>query len=161
MVYQKMSQTIVVPEKVLKKMLPGEKVLFTGGYDRSKGNLQPINISNASMLTVPSNVSINPEGYNLLNGLTYVVNDKINQVNFVDETYTISSWNINPVLPNRNKVGQIQWSGLYNNEQNTNITDPDVERFFVTGKYGIYEDVTAILINYLPNFTRVIYYIGK
>lgn len=156
-----MSQSIAVPAQVLKKILPGEKVIFVGNYDRTKGNSQPVNITNASMLTVSSCLSLNPEGYNLLNIQTYIVNDKINPVNFVDETYTMSSWNINPTLPNRTKIGQIQWAGLYNNERNTNITDPDVERFFVTGKYGIFQDATAVLINYLPDFTRFIYFVGN
>jgi len=156
-----MSQPIVVPDIVSKKLLPGETVLFIGGYDRSRGNLQPINNTNAAMLTVQSSVSVNPEGFNLLNIRTYVVTDKVNPVNFVDETYTISSWNTNPLLRNRVKVGQIQWAALYNNEQNTVITDPDVERFFVTGNYGIFSNVTAVLVNYLADFTRVIYYVGK
>jgi hypothetical protein len=156
-----MSQPIVVPQQVLNKLVGDEKVLFIGNYDRSKINLQQINPSNASMGTVSSSVSINPEGYNLLNFVTYVVTDNSNPVYFVDETYTTSSWNISPVLPNRTKVGQIQWSGLYNNEQRTNITSPGVLRFMVTGNDGIFANVTAVVINFLDDLTRIIYYVGN
>jgi hypothetical protein len=156
-----MSQSIIIPSIVAKKLLPNEKVLYTGSYNRNKGNAQLINNINAVMFTASSNISINPEGYNLLNVKTYVISDKINPIHFLDEIYTISSWNTSPTSINRTKVGQIQWVGLYNNDGSTIITNPDVERFIVAGNEGIFEDVTSVIINYLPDLTRFVYFVGK
>jgi len=156
-----MSQPIVVPDNVSKQVLPGERVLFTGTFDRARGNLQPINNINATMFTVPSPISINPEGFNLLNFQTFVVNDKSSAVNFVNETFNITSWNDAPLVYNKEKVGQIQFNGLYNNEQNTSISVPGVIRFMVTGNDGIFNNVTAVLLHVLPDFTRFIYFLGR
>ena len=147
---------VIVPPKVAKKMLPGEKVLFTGGYLRSDAAYV-----NDLTLTLSSKVSTNPGGYNLLSALTWVVNDTMNAVNFCNERYTISAWDRIPTLPDRVKVGQIEWAGVYNNEQGGTTTEPDVERFFVTGAYGIFEGVTGVLVDYKADLTRTIYYISQ
>ena len=146
--------TVIVPDKISKQMLPGEKVLFTGGYLKSDA----ATVNNLT-LTLSSKVSTNPGGYNLLSVLTWVVNDNLNAVNFCNERYTISAWDRIPTLPDCVKVGQIEWSGVYNNQQGGTTTLPGVERFFVTGAYGIFEGVTGVVIEYSLDLTRTIYYI--
>lgn len=62
-------------------------------------------------------------------------------------------------LSGRKKVSQIEWAALYNNEAGQEITTPDVERLFVTGGYGIYGGITAVLIDYLENGDRNLYFV--
>lgn len=148
----------VVPKNVSEKMLPGEKVLFTGGYYRNDAVIQNEGITTIFILT--SKVSINPNGDNVL-GIysTVFVNDKPDIDNFVNETYTITSSDTKLNQPN---IGQIQWSSLYNNGQRTTISDASVQRFMVTGSYGIYNKVTGVLIDFKSDLnTRTIYFISK
>jgi hypothetical protein len=156
-----MSQIIIVPSAVREKLLPNEKVIFTGSYNRKDGNVQLINSNNAAIFTALSNISTNPEGYNVFNVKIFVVTDQINSIFYADETYNISSWNRIPTSLSSTTVGQIQWAGLYNNEKSTIVTSPGVERFIITGKDGIYENVTCVLINYLADSSRIIYFVGR
>ena len=156
-----MSQIIILPSAVREKLLPNEKVIFTGTYNRKEGNVQLINSNNAAMFSASTKISTNPEGYNLLNIKTFVVTDQINSIFYADETFNISSWNITPTSPSSTTVGQIQWAGLYNNDKSTIVTSPGVERFIVTGKDGIYENVTCVVINFLADLSRIIYFVGR
>jgi len=148
----------VVPKNVSKKMLPGEKVLFTGGYNRNDAVIQ--NNGTITTFILTSKVSINPNGDNVLGIFnTVFLNDRPGINNFVNETYTITSSDTKSNQPN---LGQIQWSGLYNNGQRTTVTDTNVQRFMVTGSYGIYNKVTGVLIDYKSDLnTRTIYFISK
>ena len=138
-------------------MLSNEKVLFTGGYLRSQGVSQYNDLS----LTVPLKVSTNPGGYNLLNILTWVVNDNVNNVNFCNETLIMAAWDVLPTSADRIKLGEIQVSSLYNNGASGAVSLPGVERYMVNSGYGIFSGVTAILLDSKADLTRDIYFMSN
>lgn len=72
------------PKKLLDS---GEKIIYTGSYDTSNRNIQ----NNFS--TLPFDVELNPDGYNVRTVQWYYLNDKTNpDITLIYETYIFSSF---------------------------------------------------------------------
>ena len=124
-------------------------------------------------LTVLSVVNNNMDGLNILDIMTSVLG------NFVDEgdvitngakNYLRESYMLASLGENNEDVGKIVWKSLYENKNMGITTSVGVERFIVGGgSYGIYNDVTGVLINFYEKKkahgkvknARHIYFLGR
>jgi hypothetical protein len=124
-------------------------------------------------LTVLSVVNNNMGGLNILDIMTSVLG------NFVDEddviangakNYLRESYMLASLGENNEDVGKIVWKSLYENKNMGITTSVGVERFIVGGgSYGIYNDVTGVLINFYEKKkahgkvrnARHIYFLGR
>ncbi len=150
---------IIPSEQVLKKLRPDEKILFTGSYFRPDFNEQYDGVASTTFMKI----SVNPAGSNVVSVNNFIIKPTPDYpFNFLTETFWISSWNKDAGAPNRSKVGIIQFTSLYNNAgSDTSTTSADVERYVVNGTFGIYENVTGVLIQFNEDLTRVLYFLGK
>jgi hypothetical protein len=124
-------------------------------------------------LTVLSDMNNNMVGLNVLDIKTSVLGDIVEEgivnvnggKNYLRESYMMSS-----LGENGGDVGKIVWSGIYDNKNAGSVTSAGVERFMVGGgSYGIYGDVTGVLINFVEKKKvngevkneRHIYFMGR
>ena len=142
-----------IPKEIKTFLRKNEYILFLGSYDTKNRNV----VENIS--TLPCNISINKDGYNIRPSQYYYVSDKNTpNVKFLYETYTISSYK------NQNlgkKIGEITWNGLYPDNGSGGITSSSIQSFVVLGKSGIYKCVTKVIIDFRKGTERIIYFIGK
>jgi hypothetical protein len=148
----------IIPSKeILDKLLPNEKILFSGSYYRPDLNKLPEQNSK----TATMKISVNPVGLNIISTISSI--GKLNNlpINFLNETYTFSSWNTIMITHESKKVGIIEITSLYDNaESDSTLTVNNVERFIVTGSFGIYKNITSVLIQYYSDLNRIIYFIS-
>ncbi len=130
-----------------------EYVLFTGKYNTINRNVEG-NIS-----TLPCEISINPNGYNIRPAQWNYVSDKNRpNIKFLYESYTISSYSDYNL---ENKIGEITWNGLYPDTGSGGITTTSIKPFVVLGKSGIYKCVNKVIIDFTNGTERIMYFIGK
>jgi hypothetical protein len=151
-------QPIITPQIVLDLIEPGQQILFIGFYDVADRNIQ----NNGLTSTLSMNICTNPSGYNLRVVIAYKVNDiKIPEVNFLQETYAITSWDSVPVISTGKIIGEINFTGLYDNGNSSGtITAKSAQKFNVNSSNGIYEDASNVIIDF-TNPVRVVYFIGN
>jgi hypothetical protein len=145
--------SIPIPRKQESLIKLNECVLFTGSYNTINRNV----VGNIS--TLPCNISINRNGYNIRPAQYYYVNDKDRpNIKFLYETYTISSYNNFDL---ENKIGEITWNGLYKDTGSDGITSSSIQSFVVLGKSGIFKSVIKVIIDFTNATERIIYFIGR
>jgi hypothetical protein len=134
-----------------------ETILFEGSY-----NLEDITYNNATLVTIPYEISINKCGSNI--GVTesiYVKDKTQNNLQLLYETYTLSSYKKEySQSVYDNKIGEITWNGFYPNSGTNTDTTSSFQQFVVLGGSGIYTKVKKIVIDF-RNSIRKIYFIGK
>jgi hypothetical protein len=142
-----------IPNEIIAFLHKNEVLLFLGSYDTINRNV----VGNIS--TLPCDISINKDGYNIRPAQYYYVSDKNRPtIKFLYETYTISSYKDNNL---EKKIGEITWNGLYPDNGSEGITTSSIQPFVVLGKSGIYKCVTKVIIDFRKGTERIIYFIGK
>ena len=152
--------SVVAPEKVLALVEPKQKILFVGSYDISNRNIQNLGITS----TLSAEIALYPDGFNLRVVQSFSVNDKnLPNINFLNETYSITSWNAVPLIPLSKIIGEINFTGLYDNgNASGTITANSVQKFNVNSSSGIYSDITDVIIDFSkPLGFRVLYFVGN
>ncbi len=135
------------PKKLLDS---GEKIIYTGSYDTSNRNVQ----NNFS--TLPFDVELNPDGYNVRTVQWYYLNDKTNpEITLIYETYIFSSFG-----SFGKQLGSITINGFYPDSGSNGITISSIHKFTVLGVSGIYIKVTGVIIDF-SSPVRKIYFIQK
>ncbi len=148
---------VIAPEHVLALLEPNQQIKFVGSYDVTKRNIQ----NNGITSTVPTDISVNPAGYNLREVQSFKLNDlNLPDINFLNETYSITSWKLIPLTPLNKILGEINFTGLYDNgNQSGTVTGNSVQKFNVNSSSGIYLGITNVIIDFTNN-PRVVYFIG-
>ena len=145
---------VIIPDEILTLLKSDEKVLFTGYYNTTDINFE----NNKYSVTYPVSLSINPGGYNLVSGITFLVTDKfLPQLEYHNMTDTLSAWKD---LTFQNKLGQINFNTLVYNKSLSDILSMDIIIFDVSSKSGIFINVLYLIYRILPTY-RDIYFVGK
>lgn len=130
-----------------------EEIYFEGTY-----NINNVNQTGPTILSLQAEIENNPNGYNLLIDNFYNTKDNlIPPNNFLLETITISSYQ-NDITE---KVGQIQYTSFYKNDspQDSATTEEKFILYIVNSADGIYEGVTKVLLQAITD-QRKIFFIG-
>ena len=131
-----------------------EEVYFEGTY-----NINDINQTGPTILSINLQISNNPNGYNILIDNFYNTQDKLLPPNdFLLETITIASYQ-NAI---QTKVGQIEFTSFYKNGSTTDsaITNEPFLLYLVNNSNGIYQGITKVYLNALTD-QRILYFVGK
>jgi hypothetical protein len=147
----------ITNKAILALVKPDQKVFFVGSYNVADRNIQ----NNGITSTLPMNISVNSNGYNLRVVQSFKINDlNIPEVNFLDENYSVTSYDtLSFVVPNK-IIGQINFCGLYENNSKDTITNNSIQIFNVNSSSGIYSNITNVIIDF-SNPIRIAYFIGN
>ncbi len=137
---------------LIENLLEGyEKVLFTGTYNINS------QVNNGITATIITQIETNPDGYNVLVDNYYNSTDGLIPPNKLLLEYN----NIVSYLRDfKTKVGQIQYTALYLNNGQENITTEPIIIYEVNNASGIYSKVTKVILNASED-QRILYFIGK
>ena len=139
-----------VPKKL--PISKSETVLFTGKYNIDD------QVNNGITYTLLPTISINPKGYNPFVGNYYNSTDGLIPPNTLLLEYNnIASYSKHLTK----KLGQIQFTGLDINDTASDVASVGFRVFNVNSTYGIYKDVTKVIIDNRTPPNRTIYFIGK
>ena len=131
-----------------------EEIYFEGTY-----NLNDVNQTGPTILSVNVKVSNNPCGYNILIDNFYNTQDKLLPPNnFLLETITLASYQ-NDI---QNKIGQIEYTSFYKNNSSSDsaTTNEKFLLYLVNNSSGIYDGVTKVYLNAITD-QRILYFVGK
>lgn len=131
-----------------------EEIYFEGTY-----NLNDVNQTGPTILSVNVEIQNNPNGYNILIDNFYNTQDKLLPPNnFLLETITIASYQNNIEL----KVGQIEYTSFYKNNSSSDsaTTNENFLLYLVNNSDGIYSGITKVYLNALTD-QRILYFVGK
>lgn len=131
-----------------------EEIYFEGTY-----NLNDVNQTGPTILSVNVEVQNNPNGYNILIDNFYNTQDKLLPPNnFLQETITIASYQNDIEL----KVGQIEYMSFYKNNSSLDsaTTNENFILYLVNNSNGIYSGITKVYLNALSD-QRILYFVGK
>lgn len=131
-----------------------EEIYFEGTY-----NLNDVNQTGPTILSVNVEIENNPNGYNILIDNFYNTQDKLLPPNnFLLETITIASYQNDIEL----KVGQIEYTSFYKNNSSSDsaTTNENFILYLVNNSNGIYSGITKVYLNALTD-QRILYFVGK
>ena len=128
-----------------------EVVLFTGTYNINS------QINNGITATLLTQIEANPDGYNPLVDNYYNSTDGlIPPNNLLLEYNNISSY----LKDLKTKVGQIQFTALYLNNGQSDITEEPIILYSVNNASGIYSKVSKVILD-ASSDQRILYFIGN
>ena len=128
-----------------------EVILFTGTYNINS------QINNGITATLLTQIEANPDGYNPLVDNYYNSTDGlIPPNNLLLEYINIASY----LRDLKTKVGQIQFTALYLNKSQEDITTEPFILYEVNNSSGIYSEVSKVILNASTD-QRILYFIGK
>lgn len=141
-------------EQIITLINSDEEIYFEGTY-----NLNDVNQTGPTILSVNLQVSNNPTGYNILIDNFYNTQDKLLPPNdFLLETITIASYQ-NGI---QTKVGQIEYTSFYKNNSSPDsaTTTENFILYLVNNSNGIYQGITKVFLNAITD-QRILYFVGK
>jgi len=128
-----------------------EIILFTGTYNINS------QVNNGITATILTQIEANPDGYNPLVDNYYNSSDGlIPPNNLLLEYNNIASY----LRDFKTKIGQIQYTALYLNNGQENITTEPFILYEVNNASGIYSEVYKVILDASQD-QRILYFIGK
>jgi hypothetical protein len=136
-------------------LAPGEKFLLVGTYDVAGFSTYNLDVAGNSAYGF---VRLALNGLPRMNTTVYNVASVGKPLTpssmFLAEQYTAHTFR------RGNSLGQISWMSIYP-EVAINTSSVDLQDFMVTGKSGVYKDVSRVVIDFSSaNGIRTVYFIG-